>query len=410
MVKTSSKIYFVGGLFPEYVYDDIINASRGVVQYAADSLQKSILVGLSELVDDCEIVNLPFIGSYPMRFRKLFIRTTKFDFTSGGKTIKGENVRFVNLTGYKLYSRYKSLRHFLREKISSLKENRGVVLLVYSVHTPFLKACVEVKKENPNVRIIQIVPDLPEFMSPKKTKFRSLCERYNSKIQCKLYEAVDGYVLLSKYMSEKIPVNGKPWVVMEGIYNEVEDFEIHESSSNEKYILYTGTLAKRYGILNLVKAFRLCKDLKCKLYICGDGDARSEIIQQANIDKRIIYCGQVKREYAIKLQKKATLLVNPRTPEGDFTKFSFPSKTMEYLASGIPTLLYMLPGIPEEYYKYCFCLSDMSILALADKIKEIISMDERTLKEKGKKAREFILKEKSPYKQVSKIVSLINNL
>jgi glycosyltransferase involved in cell wall biosynthesis len=101
------------------------------------------------------------------------------------------------------------------------------------------------------------------------------------------------------------------------------------------------------------------------------------------------------------------LLVNPRTPEGEFTRFSFPSKTMEYLASGVPTLLYKLPGIPEEYYKYCYTLEDVSPTALADKITEILRSDAIELQEKGKKAREFILAEKNPEVQCNKIYQLI---
>ena len=45
---------------------------------------------------------------------------------------------------------------------------------------------------------------------------------------------------------------------------------------------------------------------------------------------------------------------------------------MEYLASGIPTLIYKLPGIPDEYYQYCFSLEDLGVEALANKMMDII--------------------------------------
>ena len=38
--------------------------------------------------------------------------------------------------------------------------------------------------------------------------------------------------------------------------------------------------------------------------------------------------------------------VNPRQNNEEFTKYSFPSKTMEYLASGVPVVAYKLDGIP----------------------------------------------------------------
>ena len=33
-------------------------------------------------------------------------------------------------------------------------------------------------------------------------------------------------------------------------------------------------------------------------------------------------------------------------------QYSFPSKTMEYLASGTPSIAYKLEGIPSEYYPF----------------------------------------------------------
>src|SRR5690606_28854588 len=99
-----------------------------------------------------------------------------------------------------------------------------------------------------------------------------------------------------------------------------------------KTILYTGTLAKRYGIVHLLEAFALIKDQDYRLWICGDGDARDEVNEKVRMDPRITYFSQISRERVLKFQKKATVLVNPRKSEGEFTKYSFPSKTMEYLA------------------------------------------------------------------------------
>ena len=110
----------------------------------------------------------------------------------------------------------------------------------------------------------------------------------------------------------------------------------------------------------------------------------------------------------LRKQREATLLVNPRTPEGEFTKYSFPSKTMEYLASGVPTLIYSLQGIPDEYLDYCFHLEEMGVDALYSKIEEIFHTDSFTLKDIGAKARHFILDNKNPYEQCLKVLELIN--
>lgn len=403
----NKKILFLTGLFPDSLYDSIVNNSKGNIQYAADALQKSLVIGLSFFVDKLKIVNLPFVGSYPKRYKTIRIPSKAFYVDTPNGHVSGMNYTFCNLSAYKMLSRYFTTKNALCKSISS----KGEVIIIYAIHTPFLKACFDVKKRNPNIKLILIVPDLPEFMSSSTSRLRSFLGRINAKILNDVYREIDGFVLLSEHMKERLPVKGKRWTVVEGVYNNFDDttYKAGIQEVKEKYILYTGTLAKRYGILRLVEAFSHLIDPNVKLYICGDGDAKDEILKHAYNDSRIVYKGLIKREEALLLQKRAFLLVNPRTPEGEFTKYSFPSKTMEYLASGVPTLLYRLPGIPQEYYDYCYSITDLSISALTDKLSEILHTDEEELRDLGLRARQFILKSKSPESQAAKIVDLIRD-
>ncbi|MFR5442676.1 glycosyltransferase [Alistipes sp.] len=127
----------------------------------------------------------------------------------------------------------------------------------------------------------------------------------------------------------------------------------------------------------------------------------------ATKDRRIQYLGSIPHDEILQLQRTASLLVNPRTPEGIYTKYSFPSKTMEYLASGTPTLLYELPGIPKEYYHYCYSLNDQSITALAEKVDEVLSLSIEERTKLGEKAQQFILDTKNATIQCTKILELI---
>lgn len=110
------------------------------------------------------------------------------------------------------------------------------------------------------------------------------------------------------------------------------------------------------------------------------------------------------------LQVRATLLVNPRHSNEEFTKYSFPSKTMEYLASGTSTLMCKLPAIPEEYFEYLYFFDDESIEGYARKIVEICNMDPEMLRVRGEKAREFILKEKNCYSQAKRIFDMVEKV
>jgi glycosyltransferase involved in cell wall biosynthesis len=162
--------------------------------------------------------------------------------------------------------------------------------------------------------------------------------------------------------------------------------------------------------MNLVEAVQRLDRQDFRLDIYGDGDCRDEIIKISKVDNRIKYCGQKPRNEILKKQQEVFLLVNPRTSEGEFTKYSFPSKTMEYLASGTPTLIYRLPGIPDEYYEHCFALEDSSIETLSHKINEILDLSGQELSRMGNEARQFILDNKNPVKQVGKLNSILEKL
>ena len=207
-------------------------------------------------------------------------------------------------------------------------------------------------------------------------------------------------------MVEKIPVSKNKNIVVEGISVE-KDLPVSDSSGREKFILYTGTLASFSGIRELIDAFHKINDKEIKLVICGSGDLQIDVIRASQSDQRIIYKGLLPRDEAVQLQNQAKVLINPRRPDGEITRYSFPSKTMEYLASGTPMIGYRLEGIPEEYYSYYYTVNDMSEDSLTSCIEEVIALSDDVLKKKAVDAYEFIMNNKTSKIQVKKIIDFL---
>lgn len=395
-----NNIIFLGGLFPDEAKEEIYDKSIGPVQYAADALQWAIVKGLDHFLQ-VKIINLPYIGSYPSRFKDLNVKSFKFSHTTSGED---ENVGFINLAGYKMISRYIRAKRALKYHLVGVE-----AVVIYSVHTPFIKAAVELKNKFPDLKICLIVPDLPEFMGGNDNILWKLAKQSEHKILESLLKKVDAFVVLSDYMHQPLNIGNRPWIRIEGIYNGENNCPDFVKKS-PKTILYTGSLAKRYGILDLLTAFKLIPDPDYRLWICGDGDALEEINHVAENDKRIHYFGQLKREDVLVLQKQATVLVNPRNSKGEYTKYSFPSKIMEYYASGTPCIMNRLPGIPDEYYDYCFIPETESTDSLANIMVRVCEMDEEELITLGSKARKFISENKNSKVQSQKIADLLNSL
>lgn len=398
----SKHILFLSGFFPDEIRTEIINNSRSHIQFAADALQKSILKGLLIYYPDLTVVNMPFVAPFPTHNKSPFIRSFKMN----QRVLDGTNVGYLNLVGYKYHDIYTKARSHISAWVE--KNSGKKTILVYAAYLPFIKAVLAVKNTYDDVKVCLILPDLPQYMNQSGNIISNFIIKQNNKKLQQAFYSIDQYILLTEHMAEKLPTKGKAWTVVEGIFDDYSDLPFIKSKKSEKKsILYTGTLARRYGILTLIDAFGLIRNENYELIICGDGDAKTEIAAAAKKDNRIMFKGAIDRPVVLEMQKEASLLINPRMPEGEFTKFSFPSKTMEYLASGTPALLFRLPGIPGEYYQYCFTPDEYSARGLAKKVVEVLRLSSTELEKKGQDAREFILNNKNPKVQCKKIFDLI---
>lgn len=404
-------IIFLGSLFSDDRKEEIVSNSIGPIANANNTLQHALVKGFSLCGDDAQCINLtllnmPNIGAYPFKYRK--VNWTGSNFTIYG--YEGKNIPFLNLVQIKHYIKYRNVKKALRKLFESVGSDVWVV--VYDLYGPFLHALFELKKKYA-YRVCVIVPDLIGFTGePKNLLFDVLAKNKKNRVDFYL-SCADSYVLLCERMNEKLPIQHKPYVIVEGIFdcgdkNEKKDIiSKHRDAIN--VLLYSGAVDRRNGILILLEAFSLIKQSNYKLIICGDGSDKDAVIAAQHKDNRIEYKGQIPRETILELQREATLLINPRQPLEDFTKYSFPSKIMEYLASATPVLTYKLAGIPEEYFQYCYVIEDMSTIVLAGKIMEICSMDNEILLEKGRRAQNFILEKKNPQAQVSRILDMLSN-
>ena len=400
------EVIFLGSFFPVELHDDIVKNSRGPIANANNALQFALLSGLSEYYSDMHVITLPNVGAFPRRYKQAFFPGS---YLCGPANIAGVSLRFFNLLGVKHFSRYAAAKRALRRRLSSSQGH--VLIFIYDLHPPFLAAVMDLKRSFQMLSVCAIVPDLPGFTNESNSLlhkgFRYLEKHYLEKS----YECIDGFVLLSKHMVEKLPVFVKPWVVVEGIFNANDDSASPaRMAAVDKTIFYSGSLDRRNGVMRLVQAFEKISHADYRLVLCGAGDTDSEIRKAAASDSRIDFKGQIPRTDVLALQKTATLLVNPRTPEGEFTRYSFPSKTMEYLASSVPLLMYRLEGVPEAYFKHCYVLDNIDIDYLAKEIVTICESDLQELRMRSAAAKRFVLEQKNPLFQCGKIYRLANQL
>lgn len=282
--------------------------------------------------------------------------------------------------------------------ISIAKNNKDVVLIADCLNQSIALGSILGAKIM-RVPSIGIVTDLPDLLLGRKDRIKNFIIR--------LY---DQYILLTEQMNDYIISNithkKKPYIIVEGMVDiNMKNIGIYKHEKYSKKIcMYTGILDCKYGIEILVKGFDKANIPNSELHIYGNGDFKNELLKLCKKNKNIKYFGLKPNNYIVEEQQKATLLVNPRPSNEEFTKYSFPSKNMEYMVSGTPALLTKLPGMPKEYLKYVYVLENESVDGMAEKLNEILNLSEEELKEKGKLAKEYVLKEKNNRMQAKRII------
>lgn len=396
---------FLSLMIPKELASEVKHNSSNNMADAANALEHNLMNGFAEnLSIPPKIINVLPIGSYPQYYSESFIKASYFQLCNCNSH---ENVGFCNIKFIRNYfierAVYNSLENYCKKK------NGNIVICIYSASVSFLSAVEKLKKKFPRLFVCDIIADLPGMtnLSSKKSALLQWYIDYQAKNALKKLECVDCFVFLTKQMASYLHIS-KPYCVVEGIASETKELELREQK--EKFILYTGTLHKKFGVMNLVHAFQQIYSPDYRLVICGIGDSAEAIKNAAEDDIRISFLGQLSRAEVLEWQRKATVLVNPRQNNEEFTKYSFPSKTMEYLSSGIPVIAYKLDGIPDEYDKYLQYVEDDTIDGLKNKLIELCEMPYEQRQKIGNAGRSFVLKEKNSKIQVRKIVDLINSL
>lgn len=395
-------LIFLCGLFPKDREKEIINDSMGIVHSGPNKLQWGFVNGLQENFKSFTIITTPLLTNYPKNYKKIFFFGSLFKVDNN---IFGYCLGSIRLPILSLISKFINILFFLFKRYAFEKNTE---ILVYSVHLPYLFSAVLFKSFNRHTKICLFVNDLPQFMSDNKNIFYLFLKRIELFIFNILQYNVDSYIFVTVQTNDLINKSGKPWVLIEGVYDIDESIET-KIISNKKVILYTGTLDSRYGLNHLLDAFGEIELNNYELWICGEGDLKKNIIELTSININIKYLGQLTHSQVIQLQKEATVLVNPRKPIGDYTKYSFPIKTLEYLASGKPCIMYDLPGMPREYLDFILIPKNESLEALKELIIEACEWDIEKKNQFSNKAIDFIVNRKSSKVQFEKFYNMLQN-
>lgn len=249
-------------------------------------------------------------------------------------------------------------------------------------------------------RCVGIITDLPDMLGYNKL-YRYLTGR--------VIAGCTDYVLLTEQMNARVNPSGKPHVILEG-HADISMAQKQPALTRKRRprtCLYAGSVRKIYGLEILVQGFLLADLPDTQLLIYGPGDYVETL--KAIRDPRIQYGGMLLSSEIVEKEMEATLLVNPRPTDAEYVKYSFPSKTMEYMASGTPVLTTDLPGMPREYLPYVNLIREETPQGVASALRQVLARSDEELLAQGLAARQFVLEQRSNVVQAEKILNMLKS-
>lgn len=250
-------------------------------------------------------------------------------------------------------------------------------------------------------RCVGIITDLPDMLGGGK---------FSKGMANFVIRHCTDYVLLTEAMNDYIRNSHKPYVILEG-HADIsmrEKIPAMDKKQPARTVFYAGGVSRQYGLADLTEGFLKADIPNARLEIYGPGDYVKELQQIAEKDHRVFYGGMLLNTQIVEKEQEATLLVNPRPTHEEFVKYSFPSKTMEYMASGTPVLTTRLPGMPKEYYPHVYFIEEESADGIASALKTVLERSDEELFRKGQEARDFVLNGRNNVVQAEKLLSMLN--
>jgi len=257
------------------------------------------------------------------------------------------------------------------------------------------------------------VVSLNDINEPGETVPDTWLNRFDFWMQERLIPRFDAHVVVADAIAEAF-LPGRDYVRVEGgVTSQMLDRGAANSARIERGVfkmVLAGTLNEANGVRLTLEAMARIEDPHVRLCIAGRGPLEAEIRAAAAVDPRIEFLGFLPLDGVLALYRDADLLLNVRLTRTLRTRYFFPSKLMEFLASGTPVLTTCPAHVRDEYRDLAYLLTLEEPQALADMVTGIVarSSDERTLR--AERARSYMAEHKAWPVQGRKVADFIRGV
>ena len=370
------RILYLSALSSQRLIDGLYQQNKVDPGFAVQKFNRLLVSGLIENLVEVTVLSAPPVGRHNSS-KVLWHRLRETE-----KEITYSYLNFINFSGLRqiclvVEAFFKTLFWSIGKK----KTESAVVcdVLNASICVAAIMAC-----KITGIQSLGVMTDMPglmvRFEREQRLPWRT---RIATGIIKWCLNNFKKYVFLTEAMNV-VNERKRPYIVMEGMSDRfMATYKRPFEAKDIKVVMYAGGLHERYGLKKLTEAFMMLPQENFRLKLFGSGPFVEKLkTKYTKKDSRIQYMG-----------------VAP--------KYSFPSKNIEYMASGTPLLTTKLPGMPKEYYPYVFLIENESVEGYAKALERVLAQSDEELYVFGEKAKDFVLEKKNSFEQAKRVIELI---
>ena len=266
------------------------------------------------------------------------------------------------------------------KRILSKMDLSDAIFVTDTINTSIVRSITGINKKYKRP-IIGICTDSPSNISGTKRSYTvyllSKCENF------------DGYLALTDGLNNLFNPSHKPAYIFEGL---VEERTYKKTKDEEKpYFFFGGALMERYGIYQLIEAYKELNNSNIDLYICGHHIDKMRLKEAIGNTTGIKYLGLLPIDKVIEYESFALACINPRPFSEDLDRFSIPSKTLEYMSSGRPVISVRNSILMEKFPKEIIWANSSNVEDLKESLEKVLSMTEVERENMGEESKNRVL-------------------
>ena len=196
-----------------------------------------------------------------------------------------------------------------------------------------------------------------------------------TKFLLSMADNLTGYFTLTPGLNDLYNEQSRASMVLEGIqeskYND-EDYSLKYG----RYIFYNGSLEEKYGIFDLIEAFKALDEPDIKLIITGYHDFSNQKLKDAiDSNLNIINLGMSNADEILSLANHSLINVNPRPYSEDYDRYLIPVNMIDYLGSNSITVSVKNNKLMPYFGEDCIWVNSSEKEDLVNGLKKALEMN-----------------------------------